>query len=88
METKMKKLVAVIFLTITIGLSTLGCSVNAKKMDDEYVKDFVSNLQYGQDPKTGLCFAIISSRKTGSTSSSGIGITEVPCERVKNHLVK
>lgn len=82
----MKKIIFISFIGL-MAIVFSGCSVNPSKLSDKYAKDFIKNITYVKDSKTGLCFGIIASRKTGSTDSSGIGITCVPCENV-NHLIK
>ena len=76
-----------IFFTILI-LILSGCSVKPSELTDEDTKSFISKVKYGKDKRTGLCFAIVSSRKATSVSTSGIGITNVPCDKVNYLLVK
>lgn len=52
-----------------------SCSVNTSKMDNFDT----SNITYVKDSETGLCFAIVATRKSGSTDQSGIGMACVPC---------
>lgn len=72
----MKFLIAILALvTIMILLSCGGCSVNTSSNID-----FNANsIGYARDDRTGLCFAFVASRKTMSMSTSGLGLTHVPC---------
>jgi hypothetical protein len=74
----MKKLLLLIYLII---LSS--CSVNTSSNIDVKGKD----LKYFKDTRTNLCYAIVASRKSGSFDTTGLGVTCVPCEKVK-HLIK
>ena len=82
-----KLLVAGIFLCISVLLLTASCDVNPSKMTDEYAREMATKLTYTKDHRTGLCFAVITSRKTGSADQTGFGMTMVPCDAVK-HLIK
>lgn len=53
---------------------------------NEEAREFVNKVTYVRDARTDLCFAIVASRKTGSFSPTGLGITEVPCENVVEYL--
>lgn len=74
------------FLLVLLFVGIIGCSVNSSKMGSSEASDFVENIIYVQDQNTGLCFAIIASRKSFDLSSSGIGMTLVPCEKVMNRI--
>lgn len=65
---------------------TCCCSVNPSKIGKVEAGKFVDRLTYVKDKRVGLCFAIIASRKTWDTDSSGLAITEVPCDKVDDHL--
>ena len=75
----MKKIVIVLGLALTMG----GCSVNSSSNVDIDGND----MMYFKDSRTELCFGAVASRKTMSASTSGLGVTCVPCESVK-HLIK
>ncbi|MFZ2310688.1 MAG: hypothetical protein WAW11_04030 [Patescibacteria group bacterium] len=66
----------------------VSCKVNPSEVTDEYAKEFVKKVKYVQDEKTGLCYAIVATRVTGSTDQNGISWTWVPCDSVKKYLVK
>jgi hypothetical protein len=56
-------------------------------LDSNYAKKFTGKITYVQDARTGLCFGMVATRKTGSTNQTGLGMTMVPCEAVKGYLV-
>ena len=61
----------------------VGCSVNASKMGREEARGVADSLTYIRDVKTGLCFAVVASRQTGTVNSTGMGLAHVPCDSVK-----
>lgn len=64
------------FLT-ACGVNTSGnISVNA------------NNFQYVQDQRTGLCFAVVASRRTARAETTGLGLTEVPCTDEVKELIR
>ena len=73
-----------VILLMVLGL--LGCDINASEFGNEEARGFASKITYVQDTRTGLCFALVASRKTGDTNQSGMGMSEVSCEKVKNLL--
>lgn len=76
----MKKLIILFF-----GLLLLGsCSVNTSGN----VNIDADDIQYVKDDRTGLCFAIVASRKAMSTDATGLGMACVPCDSLKNVKVK
>ncbi len=79
--------ILVVALVALIGIGT-GCSVNPSGLSDSYAQQFVNKLKYVKDTRTGLCYAVVAARTTAETDSSGIGITEVPCEACEHLLVK
>jgi len=75
----MKKLL----LIIGVALFATSCGVSSSSNIDIYGEDVV----YFKDSRTGLCFGAVASRKAGNASSTGLGITCVPCEEVE-HLIE
>jgi len=75
------------YLPILLSLLVIGCST-PHKLDYEFVNGLVDNVAYTQDKRTGLCFAIFSINDKDSTTYSGLGAAEVPCDKVKDHLQK
>ena len=66
---------------IILALALLGsCSVNTSGNIDIDADD----LQYFKDDRTGLCFAAVASRKSLSADATGLGLTCVPCDSLKN----
>jgi len=48
-----------------------------------------NDITYFEDPRTGICYAIIGAREGDSfNESTSIGLTIVPCEKVKKYLKK
>lgn len=73
-------------LIILLGIAMLtftSCGVNSSNNIDIDGED----MTYFKDSRTGLCFGAIASRKTMSASTTGLGLTCVPCDKVK-HLIK
>ena len=75
-------------IAATMLFFVAGCSVNPSELDDKYAQGFANKMKYAKDNKTGLCFAMVASRKTGYFNSTGLGVTMVPCEAVEHLLVK
>lgn len=73
----MKKLLllfGVLFIT--------SCSVNTS----DNVNVDTTKFSYYKDSRTNLCFAVVASRKSGSTDATGLGVACVPCDSVKRLL--
>lgn len=66
----------------------IGCSVNPSKIGSSEAQEFAEKITYVKDHRTNLCFAIVATRKTGDMNSTGMGITEVPCNDVKYLIQK
>lgn len=62
---------------IILGLSSCSVSTSSKINVD------VNDIMYIKDSRTGLCYAIVASEKATEASSSGLGITQVPCDKVE-----
>ena len=82
---KIEKMIKIVALLAVIGLT--GCSVNPSKIDDKDAGEFVKKITYVQDKRTGICFAILASRKTADTDQNGLGLTYVPCDKVPQGLL-
>jgi len=69
-----------------MGIGTMlgGCDVNTSSDIDIDTNDFV----YVKDGRTGICYSIIASRRTASFSTSGLGVTAVPCDKVVKFLIR
>jgi len=79
----MKMLVLILTLLI---MSVVGCSVNFSKIGEKESRKFTEKIQYVKDESTGLCFAVVASRKTMDMNSTGIAMTEVSCRKVRKRL--
>lgn len=75
----------IVFLLLPLVL--ISCNVNPSEINQTYAKNFVNKMTYAKDERTGLCFGMVASRKTGNTDQNGLGFTMVPCDKVK-HLIK
>jgi hypothetical protein len=73
-----------VLLIATLLLAS--CDINPSKFGKEEAASFASKITYTQDHRTGLCFAIVASRKTANVSQSGIGMSRVPCSAVEDQL--
>jgi len=73
-------------LTLCLSLFVLGCDINPSEFGKEEASKFGDTITYVKDSRTGLCFGIVASRKTGDFNQSGMGLTEVPCDAVKEWL--
>ena len=76
----MKKII-IVLAVITLGLTS--CSVNSSDNVDIDGNDMV----YFKASRTGLCFGAVASRKAMTASTTGLGVTCVPCKEVE-HLIK
>lgn len=79
----MKKLIYIITL-----FSLFSCSVDVSNIDNDTAQDVVKSIKYVQDPRTGLCYGVVSFSQATSAHESGLTVTWVPCDSVKNFLVK
>ena len=76
----MKKILLVLAV-VTLGMTS--CSVNSSDNVNIDGEDMV----YFKDSRTNLCFGAVASRKAMTASTTGLGVTCVPCEAVE-HLIK
>lgn len=66
-------------ITLALIATLAGCSINAEPLDKEYVIDFAQKVRCAIGYKQ-QCWCFVASRKTGATSTSGIGLTHAPKE--------
>ena len=59
-----------------------SCSVNTSGNVDIDATD----IKYVKDSRTGLCYGVVASRRTFSFSTTGLGVTCVPCADVEKLL--
>jgi hypothetical protein len=72
------------YLVLLLSLLAFSaCSVEASKTPKRVAQDIADNITYVRDARTGLCFAVISARRTGSVSTTGLGLAQVPCDKLK-----
>ncbi len=69
------------YLLLTTFFLFTACDINPSKFGKEEAQSFTDSITYVKDSKTGMCFALVASRKTAVASQSGMGISEVPCEK-------
>ena len=62
-----------------IVFAVYSCTVNPSKLDEDYVEKFANRVRCAKGYK-GKCWCFVASRRTASTSSSGIGMALAPDE--------
>jgi len=75
----MKKTLVVMVALFT-ALFMSGCDVRISAVNDSVINDAKQNITYFKDDH-GICYAMVQSGKIAG-SNSGIGLTDVPCEKV------
>lgn len=65
-----------IILSIAILSLAVACKKSSKIITNSNIE---ANIEYFQDSRVGLCFALVTVRNSVTT-------TNVPCESVKNYL--
>ncbi len=81
----MKKLLAMVALTATVGLAACGPGApgeygpKERMAKEERIMESAENISYFRDPRTSLCFA----RFYGDYNS----MTYVPCENIPPELL-
>lgn len=73
-------------IMLVVLFFVIGCDINPSKFGHDEAMSFAENLTYVKDKRTGLCFAIVASRRTGDAEQSGMGITQVPCDIVRHYV--
>ena len=77
--------VAIVLFILIVVLN--GCSVNASKVDTSMAKKMAEKVTYFKDYNTGLCFAVVASRKDLDIHQTGMGLSNVPCDACEEQLV-
>jgi|GEM_PF-2657397 hypothetical protein len=67
-----------VLLVLSLLLSA-GCAVDSSKVKNP--QDFMKDLTYVKDSKTGICFAMVAIEKGGGVEQVGIGMAAVDCEK-------
>jgi len=81
----MRKLACVLLIGL---LFAFGCGVKPSKVSDSQAKQMAKAMTFFKEKKSGLCFGVIATRKSGLFSrQSGMGMAKVPCEDVQEFLV-
>ena len=82
----MKKLIIVLSV-----LFLFGCSAVPSQVGEKRAKKLMKTIAYVQDPKTGLCYAVASSRiwylGMFPSEQKGLGLSLVPCESCRDQLI-
>ncbi len=76
------------YVALLLAMFLLGCDINPSEFGGAEARGFANKITYVQDSRTGLCFALVASRKTANFDQSGMGISEVPCAAVEKVLSK
>jgi hypothetical protein len=74
------------FIILCLGFLIVSCDVQPSKISSSDAKDMAEKITYTKDERTGLCFAVIASRKALKANQSGLGLTVVPCEKVERFI--
>lgn len=77
----------VMLFIVAVSLFVTSCKVEPSEVSDEYAKKFVEKVKYVRSKKTGLCFAIVATKKTDEASQNGISWTWVPAESIPENLI-
>ena len=82
----MKKLLAITGgLAIITGVFLASCTPSAEQLPSEDAADYVQNIHYQKDARTGLCFAFLLTSRLGSNNvNESVTMTEVPCKPVED----
>lgn len=75
------KNIKIIFVALILTL--MSCNAGTGSMGNVQT----DKIQYYQDKRTGLCFAVLGSKKAVSMETTGMGMTCVPCESVETYLL-
>lgn len=68
-----------LLIPIIASIAITGCSQHPSRMSASDAVDMATKLRYVHDQRTGLCFAVVASRKTADTDQNGFTVTYVPC---------
>jgi hypothetical protein len=76
-----------VFLILCLGIFLLAsCSVEPSKVSSSDAKEMGKKMTFFKDEQSGLCFGVIATRKSFQGRQSGLGLTEVPCEKVERFI--
>jgi hypothetical protein len=75
------------FLFLAAALLLAGCSSEIyKEVDEDTARNISGEIRYTKDVRTGLCFALVSSRSYASNYI--VSISDVPCNEEVLALAK
>lgn len=66
-------------LAMFISIFIVSCSVNSSKLDADYVESFAEDVRCAKG-YAEKCWCFVASRRTGSSATTGIGMTLAPDE--------
>jgi len=82
----MRKLACVLLIMSLFVFA--GCGVQPSKVSDSQARKMAEKMTFFKEKTSGLCFGVIATRRGGLFSrQSGMGMTAVDCEDVKDLLV-
>ena len=70
-----------VLLILAVAVYT-SCSVSTSGNVDVDASD----IKYVKDSRTGLCYGVVASRKAMTASTTGLGVTCVPCDKVEKYI--
>ncbi len=75
------------FLFLAAALPLMGCESEIfKEVAEDTARNLGKEIAYTKDERTGLCFALVSSRTYGNSYT--VSISNVPCSEEVLALVK
>lgn len=75
--------VAMKYLLLVVVFVLGGCASDTGRVDFD-----TTDVTYHKDNRTGLCFAAVGSQAALALNSSGLGMTQVPCDQIPKSLLK
>ena len=87
----MKKLFRTLLPLLVLVSVLVGCSATPSSVSKGKAKKLADSVSYVKDYRTGLCYAVVSSRIYAlgfiPSQQKGLGLTQVPCEDCKDQLI-
>jgi|GEM_PF-3771501 hypothetical protein len=69
-----------IILAFSAALLLAGCGVSIDAPTQSVANTAANSMTYSQDPRTGLCFGVVSSKSATHVNDQSLTITWVPCD--------
>jgi len=66
----------------------VSCTVPAGPSESEVAQVLLQGVTYVKDKKTGMCFALLGTRKLGKAVGQSVSLTWVPCEPVEKYITE